>query len=160
MFVRRTPFPVIFAAAESIATAAIESWSQITNLRFRIINGTVATTSSVITAPTSGWIETAIQNVIHGISIVIMEGFFCSIVFWGVFSVFLTTDALPKNLSQSIIKEKSPDTVYICFPNASAPPISPREIADHTVKGVSMRVVGERRPSVKTSLPVLLSWIW
>mgnify|MGYP006966404158 CR=1 FL=1 len=25
MFVRRTPFPVIFAAAESIATAAIES---------------------------------------------------------------------------------------------------------------------------------------
>lgn len=59
--------------------------------------------------------------------------------------------------AESIIKEKSPDTVYICFPNASAPPISPREIADHTVKGVSMRVVGERRPSVNTSLPVLLS---
>ena len=30
------------------------------------------------------------------------------------------------------IKEKSPVTVYICFPNASAPPISPLEIADHT----------------------------
>ena len=60
------------------------------------------------------------------------------------FSASLTADVLPKNLSQFTIKEKSPVTVYICFPNASAPPISPREIADHTVKGVSMRVVGVR----------------
>ena len=84
---------------------------------------------------------------------------FFSIMFGDFFSGFLTVDVLPKNLSQLIIKEKSPDTVYICFPNASAPPISPREIADHTEKGVSMRVVGERLPSVKIWLPVLLSRI-
>ena len=77
-----------------------------------------------------------------------------------VFSVSLTADVLPKNLSQFTIKEKSPVTVYICFPNASAPPISPREIADHTVKGVSMCVVAARLWSVSTSLPLSSSFIW
>ena len=118
-----------------------------------------ATTIRAIKAPTLGVIETAVQKAIHGISIVIIEGFFFSIMFGDFFSGFLTADVFPKNLSQLIIKEKSPDTVYICFPNASAPPISPREIADHTEKGVSMRVVGERLPSVKIWLPVWLSRI-
>ena len=62
IFVGISPFPVTLAAAESTATAIIESWSQITNSWFLIINGMPATTIRVIKAPTLGAIETAIQK--------------------------------------------------------------------------------------------------
>ena len=58
------------------------------------------------------------------------------------------------------MSEKSPVTVYICFPSASEPLISFREIESQTLKGVSMQVVGVRLPSVTTLLPSFPSRIW
>ena len=75
-FVGKSPLPLRFAKRESPATAIIERRSQMTNLHFPIIKGSAATTPSVMSEPTTGFIATAIQKVIHGISIVVIEGFF------------------------------------------------------------------------------------
>ena len=134
------------------------------NLTFLIISGIKVVISNETIAPICGLNDVAVQKTIQGSSIVIICGFFCLLFtsLDGVFCVF--PDELPgvgpKYLSQSIMKEKSPSTVYKCLPNASGPLISPLEMACQTSNGVLSFVVVIKLPSLKTLLPSLPKKIW
>lgn len=155
----KPPFPPINMPTDNTPTRANEILSQMVNLTFLIISGIKAVTSSTIIAPIRESNDVAVQKIIQGISIVIICGFFCLLFTSSddVFCVF--PEELPgmdpKYLSQSIMKEKSPSTVYKCLPNASGPLISPLEMACHTSNGVLSFVVVIKLPSLKTLLPSL-----
>ena len=65
----------MFAARERAATAISESLSQIIKRCFPMIVGMSAQTASEMSEPIFELIETEIQKLIHGMSIVVIEGF-------------------------------------------------------------------------------------